>query len=160
MQEALKTAYDTLTTSLHRDPVERTPAYYLEKWKRRHGLLQRPGGGKIEKFRRISHFQNLTPHDIIEDRLPRVCTSEYHYYRWNVGNILCVYCGCTLTRQTMTQDHVIPRARGGSKLGRDNLEPACVDCNSAKGDLKLLVFLATRYDERPVNIESSSLATR
>jgi 5-methylcytosine-specific restriction endonuclease McrA len=144
MQEAIKTTYDTLTTSLHRVPVERTPAYYLEKWKRRHGLIQRPGGGKVEKFRRISRFQNVSLNDIVEDRLPRVFESEFHFYRWNIGKVLCVYCNCELTSSTMTQDHVIPRAHGGSQLGRDNLEPSCVDCNSAKGDKKLLTFLATR----------------
>jgi len=144
MQEAIKTTYDTLTTGLHRAPVEKTPAYYLQKWRRRKGLIQRPGGGKIEKFRRISRFQNVSFKDIIEDRLPRVFTSEYHFYRWNVGKLLCVYCNCELTRNNKTQDHVVPRARGGSLLGSDNLEPACIECNSAKGDMKLLVFLVTR----------------
>lgn len=144
MTEALKNSYDTLTTSLHRAPVAKTPAYYLEKWRRRHGLIQRPGGGKIERFRRISRFQGLTVVDIIEDRLPRVCTSEYHFYRWNVGKTLCVYCNCELNSSNRTQDHVIPRAHGGSELGPDNLEPACEGCNSAKGDKKLLEFLLTR----------------
>jgi len=144
MTEAIKTSYDTLTTGLHRTSVDRNPAYYLQKWRRRHGLLARSGGGKIEKFRRISHFQRISFRDIFEGCLPRVCTSEYHFYRWNVGILLCVYCNCELTRDNKTQDHVIPRARGGSKLGRDNLEPACIDCNSAKGDKSLLMFLATR----------------
>jgi len=144
MTEALKTSYDTLTTDLHRTTVDRTPAYYLQKWKRRHGLLERSGGGKIEKFRRISRFQGITFADIIEGRLPRVLTSEYHFYRWNVGKLLCIYCNCELNRENKTQDHVIPRARGGSKLGRNNLEPACIDCNSAKGDKSLLEFLVTR----------------
>ena len=144
MTEALKTSYDTLTTGLHRAPVDRNPEYYLQKWRRRHGLLARPGGGKIEKFRRISRFQGLTIVDIVEDRLPRVVTSEYHHYRWEVGKLLCIYCNCELTSENRTQDHVIPRARGGSLLGRDNLEPCCVECNSAKGDLSLLTFLATR----------------
>lgn len=144
MTEALKTSYDTLTTGLHRTTVDRTPAYYLEKWKRRHGLIQRSGGGKIEKFRRISRFQGISVRDIIEDRLPRVITSEYHFYRWNVGKLICIYCNCELDRDNKTQDHVIPRARGGSQLGRDNLEPACIDCNSAKGDKSLLEFLLTR----------------
>lgn len=144
MTEALKTSYDTLTTSLHRVPVDRNAAYYLQKWRRRHGLLARLGGGKIEKFRRISRFQGISIVDIIEDRLPRVITSEYHFYRWNVGKLLCVYCTCELTPENKTQDHVIPRARGGSQLGRDNLEPCCVECNSTKGDLSLLMFLAMR----------------
>lgn len=144
MTEAIKTSYDTLTTGLHRATVARTPAYYLEKWKRRHGLIQRLGGGKIEKFRRISRYQGISIEDVIEDRLPRVITSEYHFYRWNVGMLLCVFCNYQLTPENKTQDHIIPRARGGSQLGRDNLEPCCIECNSAKGDKTLLEFLITR----------------
>jgi hypothetical protein len=144
MTEAIKTDYDTLSTCLHWISVDRTPDYYLHKWKCRQGLLQRSGGGKIEKFRRISRYQRIQVEDIIEDQLPRVCTSEYHFYRWHVGTSLCVYCNCELTNANRTQDHVIPRARGGSKLGYDNLEPACIDCNSAKGNKSLLAFLVTR----------------
>lgn len=144
MQEAIKTTYDTLTTDLHRNTVARTPTYYLNKWKRRNGLVHYPGGGKVEKFRRISQFQKISPEDIIEGRLPRVFESEYHFYRWNVGKLLCAYCSCELNRDNKTQDHVIPRCRGGALLGRENLEPACVECNSAKGDLSLLEFLVMR----------------
>ena len=155
MTEALKTGYDTLTTDLRRGPGgQRTPAHYLEKWKRKRGLVQRPGGGRVEKFRRISHYQGLTPQRIVADQMPRVVESEYHFYRWNIGKLLCVYCNCELVRENKTQDHVIPRAEikrrqdfgdlDGALLGRDNLEPACIDCNSAKGDLSLLMFLATR----------------
>lgn len=140
-----KTTYDTRTTRLRRGPDGgRTPAHYLEKWKRKRGLISRPGGGKLEKFQRIARYQEITIEDTIQDRLPRVVESEYHYYKWNVGPLLCVYCGIELDRSNQTQDHVVPRCRGGAKLGRDNLEPACVGCNSAKANKSLLEFLATR----------------
>jgi 5-methylcytosine-specific restriction endonuclease McrA len=145
MTEAIKTEYDTLTTHLRREAEDRrTPAHYLEKWKRKRGLIQRPGGGRIEKFRRISRYQGISPEMIVADRMPRVVESEYHFYRWSIGKLLCIYCNVELTSENRTQDHVIPRCRGGSQLGRDNLEPACVECNSAKGDLSLLEFLVTR----------------
>jgi hypothetical protein len=145
MTEALKTTYDTLTT----DPCrgEKPASWYLNRWKRRKGLLKtagQPGRGRIEKFRRISKYQGVSPQDVVEGRLPRVFESEYHFYRWNVGNTLCVYCGCRLTGENKTQDHVIPKARGGAFLGRDNLEPCCRDCNSAKSDQSVLEFLVTR----------------
>lgn len=141
----VKSEYDTLSTNLRLEPsTPRTPAHYLEKWKRKRGLVQRPGGGRIEKFRRISQYQAVSIEDLIADRLPRVFESEYHFYRWNVGKLLCVYCGVELTRKNRSQDHVIPRCRGGSTMGRDNLEPSCIQCNSAKGDKRLLEFLATR----------------
>ena len=145
MTEALKTEYDTLTITPR--SFERDSAYYLQKWLRRKGLLKKKGGGRLEKFRRISRYQELTAFDIIEDRLPRVVDSEYHFYRWNVGIILCVYCGDKLTKDTRTQDHVIPRANGGGQLGRDNLEPSCEICNRKKGDTALMVFMFDRNRE-------------
>jgi 5-methylcytosine-specific restriction endonuclease McrA len=138
MTEALKTTYDTLTTNLR--PPEKTRSYYLDKWKRRQGLFPR-GGGRIEKFRRIAKYQRITIQDIVGDALPRVATSEYHFYRWNVGVLLCVYCGVKLDRDNQTQDHAIPKCRGGAQMGPDNLEPSCRTCNWAKGDLSILEFL-------------------
>ena len=151
MTEALKTSYDTLTTSPR--SFVRDAEYYLHKWKRRKGLLHIKGGGRLEKFRRIAKFQPVSIPDILEDNLPRVAGTEYHFYRWNVGPTLCVYCNEPLSKETLTQDHVIPRCQGGSTVGtvledlealKDNLEPACEPCNRAKGDLSLLEFLLTR----------------
>jgi 5-methylcytosine-specific restriction endonuclease McrA len=137
MQEALKAEYDTLTTNLHRS--ERSPDYYLQKWKRRQGRTR--GGGRIEKFRRISKYKSISVAQVLHGDLPRVFISEYHFYRWNVGKLRCIYCGDRLTKESRTQDHVIPKAHGGTFLGRDNLEPACRDCNRVKGDSLLIAFL-------------------
>jgi 5-methylcytosine-specific restriction endonuclease McrA len=145
MTQAIKTTYDTLTTGLRRVPDgDRTPAHYLERWRRRHGLLPQPGGGRIEKFRRIIAHQAISVADILADHLPRVMETEYHWYRWNVGKVFCVYCNRELDRQNRTRDHVVPRARGGGRLGRDNLQPACPECNANKGDKMLLEFLVSR----------------
>ena len=145
MPETIKTTYDTLTINHHRDSDGGRPAlYYLEKWKRRHGLASNHGTSKLDKFKNISRYQKTSPYQVVQDRMPRVVENEYHYYRWNVGPLLCVYCQCELTAKTKTQEHVIPRYRGGSCLGRDNIEPACVECNSAKGCLSLLMFLLRR----------------
>jgi len=145
MTQAIKTTYDTLTTDLRRAPEGgRTAAHYLERWRRRHGLLAQPGGGRVEKFRRIIAHQDVSIADIVSDRLPRVVETEYHWYRWNVGKVLCVYCNRELDRESRTRDHVVPRACGGGQLGRENLQPACPECNASKGDRTLLEFLATR----------------
>lgn len=41
----------------------------------------------------------------------------------------CIYCKKPLTLETMTIEHVVPRAKGGNnKL--ENLRPACSFCNS------------------------------
>lgn len=43
----------------------------------------------------------------------------------------CQYCG--RTDMTLTVDHIVPRARGGSDAW-ENLVAACVTCNNRKGD--------------------------
>lgn len=43
----------------------------------------------------------------------------------------CAYCGCKPKR--LTQDHVIPLAKGGHHTA-SNVVPACQPCNSRKGD--------------------------
>lgn len=44
---------------------------------------------------------------------------------------LCTYCGCSLTKRTVTEDHMVPITRGGSD-DISNITPACVSCNSRK----------------------------
>ena len=48
----------------------------------------------------------------------------------------CVYCGRKMQRLTM--DHVIPLSKGGSHTVQ-NVVPACMSCNSKKGDRSPLV---------------------
>lgn len=45
-------------------------------------------------------------------------------------NHTCQYCG---SKQNLTLDHVMPRARGGKDTW-ENLVTACVTCNNRKGD--------------------------
>jgi 5-methylcytosine-specific restriction endonuclease McrA len=51
---------------------------------------------------------------------------ELHQWR-------CAYCGVSLTRKTLTKDHVVPLFRGDTDFAA-NLVPACTSCNSAKRD--------------------------
>lgn len=44
----------------------------------------------------------------------------------------CSYCGCSLTLETVTIDHMIPRSKGGSDHA-SNLYACCSPCNTAKG---------------------------
>jgi len=56
----------------------------------------------------------------------------------------CVYCGAPATEL----DHIVPlRPRAGEPAGRhmrENLAPACHDCNVAKRNLPLDIWLARR----------------
>lgn len=139
MHTAIKTTYDTLTTGPKRDR-----AYYLERHRRRKGLLQRAGGGRLARFREIAKHKRLTVNDVLRGALDRVFVSEYLCYMWHV-NPLCAYCGVRLTRKTITRDHVVPSSRGGLSEP-DNLVPSCAPCNRAKGNRSLLCFLAIRAE--------------
>ena len=46
-------------------------------------------------------------------------------------NNRCLYCG---TRESLTLDHVLPKAQGGRDTW-ENLATACQKCNSKKGDM-------------------------
>lgn len=70
----------------------------------------------------------------------------------------CTYCGVAISRKVgqpgsppqlvageltfpFTQDHIIPRARGGCSHRR-NIAPACGPCNGLRGDMPLVDFIA------------------
>lgn len=43
----------------------------------------------------------------------------------------CHYCGAAFAPENLTMDHLVPISRGG-KASRNNVVPACKDCNSRK----------------------------
>jgi 5-methylcytosine-specific restriction endonuclease McrA len=51
----------------------------------------------------------------------------------------CVYCGTALAADSVTLDHVHPRAKGGAN-DPGNLVAACARCNRLKGDMLPLEF--------------------
>lgn len=127
---------DQITEHTHR-----SPDWYLAKWRRRVGL--EPGLGKAARFRNISAHVHVSTQDILSDALPKYVESEYRF-DLRQGPQICAYCSKCLRRDEVTQDHVIPRARGGSLMGPDNLVPACGPCNRLKADDSLLLFLCKR----------------
>lgn len=44
----------------------------------------------------------------------------------------CAYCRLEFSRRNLTEDHVIPKSRGGTYVG--NIVPACYPCNKEKGN--------------------------
>ncbi|MEH1786534.1 MAG: HNH endonuclease [Nostoc sp.] len=46
----------------------------------------------------------------------------------------CFWCGCDLTPETMTVDHLVPLSKGGSNKLK-NLRAACRGCNQARRNL-------------------------
>lgn len=49
---------------------------------------------------------------------------------------MCQYCGCEVRLDEMTEDHIIPRSKGGKRIF-DNLVVACSDCNEKKDNKTL-----------------------
>jgi 5-methylcytosine-specific restriction protein A len=44
---------------------------------------------------------------------------------------ICHYCGAKFAAKDLTMDHLVPIARGGLS-GKNNLVPACKECNAKK----------------------------
>lgn len=44
---------------------------------------------------------------------------------------ICHWCGNTFPQEELTMDHIVPITRGG-KTSRNNVVPACKECNSRK----------------------------
>lgn len=120
-------------------PPRGTREYFL--YKRRVRTLGRRGG-RLARFREIARHKRLTIEDTVSGALDPVFVSEYRYFVWNVGPVLCVYCNATLDKSTKTRDHLVPRSKGGPN--GDNLVPSCACCNRAKADDSLLMFLHRR----------------
>lgn len=44
----------------------------------------------------------------------------------------CFWCGCKVTAESRTLDHIVPRSAGGSNK-QHNIVLACKPCNQARG---------------------------
>lgn len=53
------------------------------------------------------------------------------WWRRKIAGGICYYCGEKFPPQDLTMDHKIPLARGGLSE-KENLVPACKDCNNNK----------------------------
>ena len=58
----------------------------------------------------------------------------------------CCYCGA---KQSLSVDHLLPKAKGGPHTG-DNMIWSCKSCNSSKGKKDVLVWLAERHQFAPI----------
>lgn len=68
----------------------------------------------------------------------------------------CYYCGCDLDFDTFHMDHVHAKAKGGKD--KNNLVPACADCNIMKSDRSIEEFRAKINDLLNDNINGRILA--
>jgi len=59
----------------------------------------------------------------------------------------CWYCGDILSKETLSIDHCIPRAKGGTD-DESNLVPCCMACNMSKNNQSLEEFRTYRRRQR------------
>lgn len=53
------------------------------------------------------------------------------WWRRKIERGICYYCGRKVSPEELTMDHKIPLSRGGLST-RENIVPACKECNSKK----------------------------
>jgi 5-methylcytosine-specific restriction endonuclease McrA len=58
-------------------------------------------------------------------------------------NPKCIYCGCKLTDENATSDHIVPVSEGGNNT-QVNLVVVCKKCNNDRGNLDFKAFLKMR----------------
>lgn len=92
--------------------------------------------------------------DISEQEIKRERdkSRELRRSRWwqtRLAQGVCHWCGNSFPPEELTMDHVIPIARGG-KASRNNVVPACKECNSKKKYL-----LPIEWDDYLNNLRTS-----
>jgi 5-methylcytosine-specific restriction endonuclease McrA len=81
---------------------------------------------------------NLTHEEFLENRKGQVCGKRQTVYEKTDGH--CAYCGTELGKlKNMTLDHIVPLSLDGGN-GVNNMFPACLTCNQAKGALTVEQF--------------------
>jgi 5-methylcytosine-specific restriction endonuclease McrA len=62
---------------------------------------------------------------------PKQARKRFRQSIFEAWNWECAYCGCQLTKDTATIDHIIPKHKGGESL-RSNMLASCCSCNGDK----------------------------
>jgi len=73
----------------------------------------------------------ITEEDIKREKERARKLRQTRWWRRKTGRGICYYCGAKVGRENLTMDHVIPLSRGGTS-SRDNIVPACKECNNKK----------------------------
>jgi len=82
-------------------------------------------------MKEIFDFDEL---DDAAKRSERAKARELRKTRWwqqKTAPGLCHYCGVKTAHRNLTMDHLVPLVRGGRST-KNNLVPACKDCNNKK----------------------------
>lgn len=80
----------------------------------------------------MDHF--ISPVDAQEIKKEKQKARELRKTQWwkrKCAKGKCYYCGSEVPPRELTMDHIVPIVRGG-KTTKNNVVPACKDCNSRK----------------------------
>jgi len=76
-------------------------------------------------------FPNIDEEEIQREKQKARKLRKSRWWQKKCSRGICYYCGKEVAPSLLTMDHVVPLARGGRST-KDNLVPACKDCNNKK----------------------------
>ena len=74
---------------------------------------------------------NVPEGEIKREREKARALRKTRWWKQRLSRGTCYYCGHRFAPDELTMDHIIPLIRGG-KSTKNNLAPACKDCNNKK----------------------------
>jgi 5-methylcytosine-specific restriction endonuclease McrA len=91
----------------------------------------------------------ITEEDIKREREKARALRKTRWWKQRLSRGTCYYCGHRFAPDELTMDHIIPIIRGG-KSTKNNLAPACKECNNKKKHM-----LPVEWEEYLTNLSSN-----
>jgi 5-methylcytosine-specific restriction enzyme A len=80
----------------------------------------------------MGHFiSTVTDQEIKKEKQKSRDLRKTQWWKMKCAAGKCYYCGREVPPQELTMDHIVPIIRGG-KSAKNNLVPACKECNNNK----------------------------
>ena len=91
----------------------------------------------------------ITEEEVKRERQKARALRKTRWWKQRLSRGTCYYCGHRFAPDELTMDHIIPLIRGG-KSTKNNLAPACKDCNNKKKHM-----LPMEWEEYLTNLSSN-----
>jgi len=91
----------------------------------------------------------ITEEEIKREREKARALRKTRWWKQRLSRGTCYYCGHRFAPDELTMDHIIPIIRGG-KSTKNNLAPACKECNNKKKHM-----LPMEWEEYLTNLSSN-----
>ena len=91
----------------------------------------------------------ITEEEVKRERQKARALRKTRWWKQRLSRGTCYYCGHRFAPDELTMDHIIPLIRGG-KSTKNNLAPACKDCNNKKQHM-----LPMEWEEYLTNLSSN-----